>query len=184
MMAKISFEALRCCQLFYGISDELLEQVVPAFTEVCCREGELLFSEGEEGNAFFLVVEGVVRLRREAAEGVYLTVADLGPGEVFGEMSLITDAPRSTDCAAIENARLWSLSREAYEKLQGSALPAYSAVLKNLTALLCGRLSGATSKLAGLIDKLSEAESQKEDLQKRVAMNRSGLLGFLASLGK
>ena len=183
-MAEISFEALRCCQLFYGISDELLEQLVPAFEEIVCPEGELLFAEGDEGDAFYLVVGGVVRLRRQARASVYLTVADLGPGEVFGEMSLITSAPRTTDCVALENSRLWKLSRSAYEGLQVSGLPAYSAVLKNLTALLCQRLSGATAKVAGLIEQLSEAETQKSDLKKRVEMNRSGLVNFLASLGK
>ena len=182
-MAKPAFDALRCCRLFHNLGDEDLKSLVPLFKELRIAQGEALFWEGEEGDAFFLIFRGSVRLCRRVGENKSLSVADLGPGEIFGEMSLISRACRSTDCIALEDSNLWCLSRQDFEALELSNLSAHALVLRNLTSLLAERLDGATSEVAHLLEELSAAESRKEDLQKRVALNRSGLLGFLASWG-
>jgi len=183
-MTVISHDALRCCRLCHGLSDEALDHVVPVFTEVTAAPGQTLFREGDGGDGFYLVIEGSVRLIKHVGGAKTLPVAELGPGDVFGEMSLISDAPRTTDCVVAEPARLWKLSRTAFDGLRHGALSAHTAVVHNLAALLCQRLAEATTKTAALIDRLTAAESRKEGLQQRVDMNRSGLVGFLSSFGR
>ncbi len=182
-MAEVNFDALRCCSLFYSLSDESLKELIPAFEDITLTDGQYLFEEGVPGDAFYIVMGGGVRLTKNLGESNSLTVAELGTGDVFGEMSLLSNASRSTACLCLDNAKLWKLSRQNFEDLETSALTAYSAVLKNLSTLLCQRLSGATVKVASLIDSLSEAETRKTDMAERVKMNRTGLLGFIESLG-
>jgi CRP/FNR family transcriptional regulator, cyclic AMP receptor protein len=66
------------------------------------RQGEIVFEEGTHGREMFIVHTGRVRISMDGPDGEIL-LAVLGPGEVFGEMALVDDAPRSATATALEN---------------------------------------------------------------------------------
>ena len=72
-------------------------------------KAEVIFEEGSQGAEMFVVVSGKVRLSTKSL-GHEVTIATLGPGEFFGEMSLIDGAPRSaTATADAEETKLVAL---------------------------------------------------------------------------
>ena len=66
------------------------------------QKGDIVFEDGATGAEMFIVHSGKVRLLKKTTGGDEKTLAVLGPGEFFGEMSLIDGSPRSTSAAAEE----------------------------------------------------------------------------------
>lgn len=77
-------------------------------------DGELLFSRGDSGDAFYIIETGHIRIFTLAEEGQELTLNTLGPGEVFGEMALVDDQPRSASAVAVGSTTLRRLHREDF----------------------------------------------------------------------
>ncbi|MFO8072585.1 MAG: cyclic nucleotide-binding domain-containing protein [Polyangia bacterium] len=77
--------------------------------------GETIISEGEEGPGLFLIVSGEVRVSREE-DGDDVQVAALGPGDLFGEISLVMRKPSTATVIAAENTALLFLSRKDFNE--------------------------------------------------------------------
>ncbi len=94
-------------------------------------DGELLFSRGDSGDAFYIIETGHIRIFTLAEGEQELTLNTLGPGEVFGEMALVDDQPRSASAVAVGPATLRRLRREDF--LAGiRSSPALSLVIIQL----------------------------------------------------
>jgi len=78
--------------------------------------GATIFDEGEKGDMFFIVQAGEVELTRSSDAG-RRTVARLGPGEFFGEMSVVLGEPRNASAVAVKPARLLALDGETLEEM-------------------------------------------------------------------
>jgi CRP/FNR family cyclic AMP-dependent transcriptional regulator len=77
------------------------------------RDGETIVRQGEMGDSMFVIQQGNVEvLREEAGETFRLT--SLGPGELFGEMSLCEKAPRSATVRAVGEARVLTVDRRTF----------------------------------------------------------------------
>jgi len=79
-------------------------------------KGSLIFRQGDAGDQMFLIGDGRVRLFLEA-EGYQKEFAVLGPGEFFGELSLLGDAPRTATAEALEDTILLPISRDVFAML-------------------------------------------------------------------
>lgn len=102
--------------LFSELSPPALEQLLAAFEVRVVAGGATIVAEGDEGREAFVVVRGHVRAIR--GEGDDATVlAELGPGAIFGEMALVSDAPRAASVVAMEPTQLLVAERRALEKL-------------------------------------------------------------------
>ena len=92
--------------------------------------GTVLFKEGDTGAEMYLINSGEVRLSRKTKQGV-VVLATLGFGEFFGEMSVITNEPRTITAEALTDCRLNVISKDILETLvTGNPLVALS-ILKN-----------------------------------------------------
>ena len=99
--------------------------------------GEIVFDEGEEGQAVYVVLSGQVLICRQAdPEGGRL--AELGPGLVFGELALLDDAPRAAQARAAEDCVLASLSRGDFESL----LETHAVIASKIALQLARQLGG------------------------------------------
>ncbi|MCG8588705.1 MAG: Crp/Fnr family transcriptional regulator [Proteobacteria bacterium] len=78
--------------------------------------GEMLFEEGEAGGVLYIVQSGEIELTR-AGIGGRRVVARLGPGEFFGEMSVVLSEPRTARAVAVAEARLLELDGETLEAM-------------------------------------------------------------------
>jgi CRP/FNR family transcriptional regulator, cyclic AMP receptor protein len=84
--------------------------------DIQVAKGSLIFRQGDAGDQMFLIGDGRVRLFLEA-EGYQKEVALLGPGEFFGELSLLGHAPRTTTAEAVEDTNLLPISRDVFAML-------------------------------------------------------------------
>ena len=91
--AKI--ELLKKVPLFGGCSKSELKELALIADEIDLRDGHVLTREGRPGREFFVMVEGTAQVTRKDKK-----IADLGSGDWFGEIALLTDAPRTATVTA------------------------------------------------------------------------------------
>jgi len=91
--AKIAL--LKKVPLFAGCSKSELKELALIADEIDLRDGHVLTREGRPGREFFVMVEGTAQVTRKDKK-----IADLGSGDWFGEIALLTDAPRTATVTA------------------------------------------------------------------------------------
>lgn len=80
------------------------------------QKGEILFSEYEPGDSFFLIQSGRVQISKIMGD-IEKTIDILQPPEIFGEMAILEDAPRSATAIALDNVKVLELNRANFEVL-------------------------------------------------------------------
>lgn len=106
-------DTLRSVVLFKTLPRETLEALAAATIERSYAAGTTIIRRGEPGDGLYIVVAGLVQVVGEdEVDGPVLAV--LGPGEAFGELSLLDGKPRSASVIAAWSARCFFLSREAF----------------------------------------------------------------------
>jgi CRP/FNR family transcriptional regulator, cyclic AMP receptor protein len=104
---------LRRAPLFDALDDEGARVLRRQMSEVKLSRGEHLFMEGDDGDALYVVIEGKVKLTRAAPDGRENLLSVIGPGEMFGELSLFDPRPRTSSASAVTDASLALLKHEA-----------------------------------------------------------------------
>lgn len=102
--------------LFEGLPEADLRQIAELVTGTTLDEGEVLFEEGEPGEAFYIVFDGAVEILKSRGQGEE-KLAIRRAGDAFGEMALLDDAPRSASARARERSQLMVVKREDFEGL-------------------------------------------------------------------
>lgn len=97
---------LRQAPLLRGLDDEAFAALTSTMGEVVLNRGAILFHEGDSGDQLYVVIEGKIKLGRHASSGRETLHAVLGPGQMFGELSLFDPGPRSTTATAVTRCRL------------------------------------------------------------------------------
>lgn len=102
---------LQSSQLFASFEREALVEIIVSTELRNFEEGDIIVTEGETGSSLFMIVTGGVKVFTRTESGANLALAELGPGDFFGEVSLLTGKPRtatitsSTEVSAIELAK-------------------------------------------------------------------------------
>ncbi|GMV03868.1 MAG: hypothetical protein AMXMBFR53_01500 [Gemmatimonadota bacterium] len=110
---------LQKVDLFEGLPDEDVRRIAAIVGGTSLEPGDVLFEEGEPGDAFFIVFAGAVEISKDRPDGTKEKLAVRRKGEGFGEMALLNDAPRSATARATEATQLMTVAREDFEKLLG-----------------------------------------------------------------
>ena len=147
----ITAAELRNIGLFGALSDDVLAVLSGMISVVVPGIGEVIFREGDEGNAMYVVLAGEIEVTKASRNGVDARVAMLGPGDWFGEMSIVDIQPRSATVRAIAPARLVRISAADLDSLYRHDVRSYSIVVLNLARELSRRLRVADGILADLI---------------------------------
>lgn len=153
----------KALELMYLLPPELSEsfscvphesRAVPLKAEVggaFFMSGDIVFREGEAGNACYIVKSGRVRVCKTDRDGNEITLAHLGVKEIFGEMAIIDNTPRSATVVAAEDTMLLTVNEENFEKVFIKN-PEFS--LKMLK-ILVNRLRKSSEIIKELEDRLS-----------------------------
>jgi CRP/FNR family cyclic AMP-dependent transcriptional regulator len=104
---------LRRAPLFNALDDDGARGLRRQMAEVKLSRGEHLFLEGDDGDALYVVIDGKMKLTRAAADGRENLLSVIGPGEMFGELSLFDPRPRTSSASAVTDALLAALKHEA-----------------------------------------------------------------------
>jgi CRP-like cAMP-binding protein len=129
-------ELLAGCPLFKGIDAEGLATLAELATPVDFPAGHLIARQGDIGTGFFVIVSGGVRVVRDGE-----IVARLGPGDFFGELSVLDRQPRNATVSADEPTSCLALASWDFDK-----------VLLETPALTLAILRGVASRLREVTD--------------------------------
>jgi CRP-like cAMP-binding protein len=135
---------LRAADLFQSQPDEVLTAFLAQGRLEEFGPGAIVFRQGDEGDRLYIVKTGVLEILAapEGGEGT-VPLAYLGPGEVLGELALLTGSPRTATARSPEHAVLFTLEKAVFLDLMTS-LPAFA---RSLCLVLARRLEATTLKL-------------------------------------
>ncbi len=122
--------------IFSGLSNQELESVARRCRwRRFVREEQIVHAEDETDEVYF-VVEGTVRAEVYSGSGRAVTFRDLGPGEVFGELSAIDQKPRSANVVALSDVTIAAVSANEFWQLIREYPAIAEATLRRLAALV------------------------------------------------
>jgi CRP/FNR family transcriptional regulator, cyclic AMP receptor protein len=100
--------------LFRGLSPVALERIAELAVQRSFREGEIVFSQGNAGDALYAVVTGKIRISAGAADGREIFLNIMEPGDTFGEIALLDGGTRTATATATAASELVSIRREHF----------------------------------------------------------------------
>ena len=133
--------------LFAALDVESAAALRSSMVEVKARKGDVIFREGEPGDRLYVITSGKVTLGHGSNDGRETLIALLGPGDMFGELSLFDPGARTATATALTNATVLGLSREALRPL----LISRPEVAEKLLQALAQRLRRTEGALADMI---------------------------------
>jgi CRP-like cAMP-binding protein len=147
---KSMIEIIAQVDLFSGLGPQILRRVVDIGIEEAYKTSNTVFSEGEPGEKFYLILEGAVRISRFVPGMGEEALAVVRAGNYFGEMSLIDDAPRSATAVCHERCRLFVVNRRDLEDLLFVDRDLAYEMLWNFVRTLSRRLRATNDKMTFL----------------------------------
>jgi signal transduction histidine kinase len=131
----MSEDFLRRVPLFAGLPDEAFIQLVQMARPLAVRGGELLMVEGSPGDSLYVIMEGRFRASKRSGQEE-VTLAECGPGDVLGEISLLDLSPRTATVRAIEDSALLMIDQRTFKEVIASSPTAVLAILRTVTSRL------------------------------------------------
>ena len=133
--------------LFATMDETERHSLYASMVKVELNRGEVLFDEGENGDRLYIIEEGKIKLGSSSGDGRENLLAILGPGEMFGELSLFDPGPRSLSASAVSDSVLYELEHSALVRV----IEERPAVAKHLLTALARRLRRTNEALADLV---------------------------------
>ena len=141
---------------FGGLSDASLDLLISMLVERPFDAGATVVAEGEPGRSMYIVHSGALVVSKRAVSGRVIRINGLGPGDFFGEMTLIEMQNRSASVVAESPAVLYELTARNLYACYKADIQAYVMVLQNINRELCRRMRRADDRIAALADAARE----------------------------
>ena len=129
-------EVLRTVPIFSELSDEDITSLAHLAIRKRYPKDTVVFFENEEGDFFFTITEGRIKVTILGDDGREVILSVLGPGDFFGEMALLDNEPRSATAIAVEESELLSLHRNDFQTVLNDNKSITSALIRVLSARL------------------------------------------------
>jgi len=146
-LSAVDNDVVRKAPLFADLDDEAASALMESMTASHLERGDILFREGDQGDRLYVIGEGKIKLGRTSVDGRENLLAILGPGEMFGELSLFDPGARTATATAVAETQLIALGHDDLD----SFLSGRPAVAANLLAALARRLRRTNEALADLV---------------------------------
>jgi CRP/FNR family transcriptional regulator, cyclic AMP receptor protein len=143
-------EQLARVELFAGLKPAALELIAKVSAEESHALGTKIFQHGDAGDKLYLILEGKVRISREVPGMGEEALAVLGPGQMFGEMALLDESPRSADARVHERCRVLAIPKDGFDDLLFMHKDLAYEVLWSVVRVLVTRLRETNDKLTFL----------------------------------
>lgn len=127
---------LRRVPLFSSLSEAQLDQLASGSVRKNYPRGRTIVSEGEPSQSLYILLSGRAKVQRSDTEGKEVILAVIGPGEFFGEMSLIDDAPRSASVITIESSDFMAINKDSFKTMLGQSPDIAMQIMKGLVRRL------------------------------------------------
>ncbi|MCA9539215.1 MAG: cyclic nucleotide-binding domain-containing protein [Myxococcales bacterium] len=166
-------------KLFSTLTGDELNELLRAIQPAQFAAGRTIFREGDPADAAYVIESGRVEIL--TGRGVdEVRVAELGPGDVLGELALLDGARRSAGARAVDQVSTFRIDKNEFDFLRRNLRPAAFKVIRSITGTLCDRLretnaqirAHLTPALLPLPPVLEEAEEAGRDDDKRKWMGK------------
>ena len=146
MATMVSTAVLKAVPLFASFPEDQLRMLTSVITRRSLPRSTTVMASGDPTDSLYIVLSGRLKVMMSDAEGKEVILSILGPGEFFGEMGLIDDAPRSASVVSIEPCELLSIAKRDFKKCLAENFEMAQAVMRGLVR----RLRDADRKIGSL----------------------------------
>ena len=154
---RVNAEILRDIGLFGGLDDDSLQLLARELPSQTVEAGQIIVEEGDTTREMFVIIGGELEVVKRGPRGGEFRVALFGPGDWFGEMSILDVQPRSATVRAVAPTMLLSITNEHVDRLlYRRNLKAYSLLLMNIARELSRRLRVADGILGQFVTTVSD----------------------------
>lgn len=162
--------------VFDGLESSEIHAIVDATQRQTFASGETMCCQDEEGQSMYFIVKGRVQISvQQAGESRPVILNTLGPGQHFGEMSMLNRSPRTATATAIMETEVAKLDHEKFQQLVDS-IPGFTANLsRTLGVWLRGQISGEKVSKAIRVLGIVRREDRDNQLGAAVAKALSGV---------
>ncbi len=162
-MKDRKIQYLNKIDVFQDLSDAEVSEIDRSTTMTTCDRGRVFYGAEQSGEVLFLLKKGRVQLYRISPEGKKLVIAELGPGSIFGEMSLVGQGMHNTFAESLSDCTICVMSRQDVRRIIQENPPV------------------AIRFMEAMAHRLQQAEAKLEDLAfKDIPSRLAGLLLELA----
>ncbi|MBM7556672.1 Crp/Fnr family transcriptional regulator [Halanaerobacter jeridensis] len=137
---------LKKLELFNGLSTEELQEIKAIMQEKNYAKNEMIFMEGAEANNFYIILTGLVKVFKTDEQGREKTLSLLGNKDFFGEMALLDNNSRSASVQAIDESKIFKISRKKFKRL----VTEYPEISLKIIATLSQRLRNSNQQIQNL----------------------------------
>ncbi|MBI4726975.1 cyclic nucleotide-binding domain-containing protein [candidate division TA06 bacterium] len=139
-------DVLKKVCLFKYLSFTELEALQDRLEKRAAPKGEKIFNEGSQGNEMYLITKGEVEISISRNESK-LVLAELQESSFFGEMSIITDKPRTATAVALVDSDIYVLTKEEFQRLLVKEPLLSARILLAIAEILCDRIQSTNENL-------------------------------------
>jgi len=174
--------------LFEGLPDTQLRKIEGIAQDLRFQKDEIIFSDGDEGNGFYLVATGLIKIFKVSPDGKEQILHIFGPGEPFGEVPVFTGRHFPASAEAIAESRILFFPRTAFVNL----IAANPSLALNMLGVLAMRLRQFTVQIENLSLKevpgrlaaylLYLADEQSRDDRVRLSISKAHLASLLGTI--
>ncbi|MCF8094085.1 MAG: Crp/Fnr family transcriptional regulator [Desulfobacteraceae bacterium] len=174
--------------LFSGLPETDINALLSIAIEKPVSTGELIFSEGDSGDGFYVTIEGLIKVYKLSTEGKEQILHMFGPGEPFGEVPVFSGEAFPASAEGIKKSRILFFPRRAFRDL----IAQNPSVAMNMLAVLSRRLRNFTvqvenlslkevpARLAGYF--LLQSEEQNSEDTITLNISKGHLASFLGTI--
>ncbi len=142
----ISPEVLKEQVLLEDLDAAELKKLSEVTAELRFAKGERVFGEKEDTKGIFLIRSGKIEISKMTADGWKQTLAVLGKGSFFGELSIVEHRKHEANAVALEDSALLFIRKEDFEKLENDDLLLATKIMKRLILVLSKNLRQMNEK--------------------------------------
>ena len=146
-----NLETLRRCRLFDLLSEEELAKVAPLFQTHYFRKGDFVCREGAWGDSMFVVDSGEIRISKKLDVNNNWDITTMGPGEFFGEVSLLDGSPRTAAAMTTTNSTVLELYGRDFKSLLSRGDAVAVKLLEGLLRVLINRIRATDDVVAKIM---------------------------------
>jgi CRP/FNR family transcriptional regulator len=185
---KSTHGILSIIPLFDGLSEEELKNIFRISEEKTFNKGASIFFEGDQGNGFYAVIEGRVKIYKISPDGKEKILHIFGSGEPFGEIPVFIGKPFPANAMALEDSRVLFFPRKQFLTM----LTENPSLSLSMLAVLCRRLREFTvqienlalkevpGRLASYLLYLTEEQGNAEEVELSISKGQlASLLGTI-----
>ena len=140
-------QLLRSSPLFGGMDGESARSLIALMTRREMVKGDVLFNEGDEGHALYVLVKGKIKMARTARDGRENLLGLLGVGDMVGELSVFDPGPRMSRAHAVEESIVYELPKEILDEW----LDDHLEMSRHLMRALAQRIRRISNNMADLV---------------------------------